>query len=503
MSAILERSAAASSKAEAEEAKFLWPPILISIVLLWLVPMSTSLGLDETGTWWVVKDGLRQTIERAKIWPAGQSILFDSILLAVRAVAGDSDFAMRAPSVAAMGIALILLYRLGRKFFGPLAAMFSCLVFITLRDVVYVASTVRPYALGLLFVIAAMLALVNWIDTGKFRHGAAYSILAALTVHAHYFLGVMFLVHAMYLFARIRGGTSSIGWKQVLLGWLGSAVFLLPAAPFALSLNAARSQHVYLPTPDVETALTSLVPILLTGAFAVAILLRIVARKPVTISADFSGLPVWLCAAWALVPPGITFLISLMTPLKLFAPRYYVAFTPGLALFAAYLFQMLGPRSLRLLIAAALTVAAVLSFAINERATRGTVDFRGAARAIREHVGQQDTPVLVVPGFREGETVQAVLNPAITDVLFAPYLRYNFGALVRLPASFEPEAEAYIDKTFADSLVHQHEFFIAGLMLSERYQDWLRARAKPFGFRSRVFGNYGGVEVMIFARGGS
>ena len=50
---------------ERAAARFLFPPIVLCILLLWIVPMRTSLGGDEAGNWWVVKDGLKQTWERS------------------------------------------------------------------------------------------------------------------------------------------------------------------------------------------------------------------------------------------------------------------------------------------------------------------------------------------------------------------------------------------------------------------------------------------------------
>ena len=43
-----------------------------AIVLLWFGLITSSFWLDETGTWWIVKDGPAQAIHRALQW-SGQS----------------------------------------------------------------------------------------------------------------------------------------------------------------------------------------------------------------------------------------------------------------------------------------------------------------------------------------------------------------------------------------------------------------------------------------------
>ena len=66
--------------AEWEETRYLLPPLILGIVLLWIVPMGSSLGLDESGNWWVVKDGVREMLARARVWPGGQSQKLANIL---------------------------------------------------------------------------------------------------------------------------------------------------------------------------------------------------------------------------------------------------------------------------------------------------------------------------------------------------------------------------------------------------------------------------------------
>lgn len=50
MTAIAAPELSASRHAsEREECRYLWPPLVLSIVLFWFVPLGSSLGLDESG----------------------------------------------------------------------------------------------------------------------------------------------------------------------------------------------------------------------------------------------------------------------------------------------------------------------------------------------------------------------------------------------------------------------------------------------------------------------
>ena len=59
--------------------------ILTAVVIfsLWLMPLVSSLWLDELGTWWVVKDGAGDAVHRALTFH-GQSPLYYLIVWAAR-----------------------------------------------------------------------------------------------------------------------------------------------------------------------------------------------------------------------------------------------------------------------------------------------------------------------------------------------------------------------------------------------------------------------------------
>jgi mannosyltransferase len=516
MSAVLEAPIAAGQSSEREECRLLRVPLVLAIVAVWIIPLSTSLGLDETGTWWVVKDGLREALQRAHVWPAGLSIVFDAAVIGMRSLFGDSDVAMRLPALLAMLAALWFLYRLGEKLMGPVGAMLSCLVFATLHDVVEVASTVRPYGFGLAFTIAGMLALHGWIESGRLRYGIAYVALSALTLHSHYFLAEIFPVQAVYAYIRLRRGTSRIGMAQLLAAWCGCAVLVLPLVPFMVSLHSARSTHVYLGNPTIAELAAALAPVTLAGTLAACALITLgtgrsfsvqdhttqdhttqdhATPEPAAASAKL------LIAAWAALPMIIAFLISDFSPIRIFAPRYYIASTPGLALAAGYLLSCVRPRPLRLFAASSIVVCSVLAYDINERAARGTVDWRGMAAAINRHGGPPDTPILAAPGFAEAAPLASIFDPKRSEVLFAPYLRYPIrGKLIRLPADFSLEAQPYVESIVRESLIGRDEFFVVGLAGAGQYCNWLDGRLRGEGFSSRLFGNFGGVGVFQFER---
>ena len=488
--------------AEWEEARYLLPPLILGIILLWIVPMGTSLGLDESGNWWVVKDGVREMLVRAQIWPGGQSVLFNFLVIGARSIGGDSDVAMRIPSLLmAMGT-LVLIYRLGKRLAGPLAAMFSCLIFVAMREVIYVASTVRPYALAILLVTGAMLALTNWLDSGKLLYAGIYAVLAALTAYATYLYCMMFLVHAAYAIWRMRMGNTPVRPAALLGAWIASGVLMLPLAAQVLSAYSKRAGETYLSTPTVGEILASIVPPVLAGAIGLGLILALALRKAV--AGSLQQYPhSWVLAVWALTPPAIILLLGFVTDLQLFAGRYYLANAPGVALALGLILSALEPIWLRRFMASAIVISAVLMYGVNEHFMRGLYDYRGAVAAVREQVKDEpETPVIMMSGFTESQKLANVLDPTLSQPLFAPLLRYNIsGHLVYVPSSPLEEDNPYIDRVFATTLRNQRKFVVVGLLNAEFLRLWLLGRGRDLGFHIRSHQSYGGVVVTVFERG--
>ena len=68
-----------------------------------------------------------------------------------------------------------------------------------------------------------------------------------------------------------------------------------------------------------------------------------------------------------------------------------------------------------------MAICAVLQFGLNEHFMRGLFDFRGASAAVRERLGaSQNTPVIVVPLFFEGEKLAEILIPPYPTCCFRP-----------------------------------------------------------------------------------
>jgi hypothetical protein len=80
----------------------------------WIMPLHSSLWLDETGTYWTAKDALSKAMERIFEAQVSSSPIHSVIESAfIKLPVSSPEIALRIPSVAAIMISIWLVYRLG------------------------------------------------------------------------------------------------------------------------------------------------------------------------------------------------------------------------------------------------------------------------------------------------------------------------------------------------------------------------------------------------------
>ena len=157
--------------------------IAVLAVGVWALPLGSSLWLDETGTFWVIRGSLANTIEAAARYHC-QTPAYYVLEWLIRQIAGANEIALRAPSFGAMLITLWLLYRLAVRLGDASQGMPTVIAFAVLSPVAFAASDARPYAIALMFSVASTLALVRWLDRSD--GGTLYVVLVAAAITVHY-----------------------------------------------------------------------------------------------------------------------------------------------------------------------------------------------------------------------------------------------------------------------------------------------------------------------------
>lgn len=470
---------------------------------LWLAPLGSSLWLDETGTYWTIQDGLTGIAGRSYSPP--QSLVYFYIAGTAAALGGASEVVLRLPSVAAMGLAALLLYRLGRRLLGREGALWAALVFVCWKEVAFAACDARAYALGVLAVVAAALMLVRWLDTGSYRDGLCYAALASLTAYLHDLFAVMFLVHAGYAAYVFGTGRRPVRPANAAAVCAASGILLLPLLAGFGKLVARGSIFSYAAQAETSQLFASFAPPVVLGSILAGLLLAYFVQ-PAGRLAEARGRPerMLLMVLWAAVPPVALFAISLVTPYEVFVPRYFLCHVPGLALLAGWALRSIAPAHKQVIVAGALAAGALAGFGSLRHATFAHTgeNWRDANRAAARMVRESRMPVVVHSGFVL--PVNEVLHGdslAISRYL-APLSLYPIpGEIIPLPYEPGQEAEQYLERLAADRLAGANRFLLVSRGGNGVVAAWLEGRfAGTFErTRTRQFGN---IALLLFERRG-
>ena len=469
--------------------------VAIAVVDLWILPIRSSFWLDETATFWVVKDGLANLLLRSN-WAGSQSPLYYLTVWLALIAGGRHEWVLRLPSLVALIVAAGLLYRLAARLFDPASARLAVLSFACSGAVAFAASDARPYALGLCLLIVSAWLLVRWLDTGGARYAAGAMLFSALTIYAHYMFGPVLVVLASYgVWRALREGRIRV-WELATVG-IGAFVLLLPLVAQLRNVFQNRAVHSFSGTPDLRALFASIAPPVLAGSLAVGLLLALLFHP----EQDRGPAPrrdsVFLAAGWALGPPLLLFAISVLSPSKLFVPRYYISCIPGQCLLAGWLARSLAGGPGQRIVATVLVVSSIFSFG---SAYHSDEDWSGAMRRI-DSESSADLPVLVASGFVEATDPKALEDPKLRDVLFAPQQMYPLrGKLIRLPYRLDEESAKYVERLLP--ALEQEDRFVLEVHRSQGlpFELWLRGRLAPEGFRSESLGDFGSVAVFRFSR---
>lgn len=472
-----------------------------AVLMFWVLPIRSSFWLDETGTYWIIKDGLANAFARAMHW-SGQSPLYYVIAWLAHLAPGRTEVMLRLPSLIAMIAAAWLLHKLSVRLFDEETGRFAVLVFVCSEQVAFAAADARPYALALLLLIASAWMLVCWLDSGRLLYGAGYVFLAALTVYAHVLLAIALAGHAIYSFYRSRG-VSAVRPTAALAAFLGAGLLCLPLAPQLLAMYRTRGSHAFAGGPNINEFLAAMAPPLLAAPVALGLLIGWLASARRSSKGDKSFPAsrdgVILAASWALLPLTTLYLFSVFSRSDLFLPRYYVSAAPGLALLFGWWMRAAGKIPARPLAAAGLVICATLSFGSPQH---GDADWAGAMAKVRALTARGDTPVLVASGFLEATDPDTLTAPGLQEVLFAPLALYPAGGrLIGLPIRLDDKSVPYLETVVQTDLQHRARFvLVCEWQQKVTYELWLRGRLAPLGFRSESQGNFGDVGVFLFRR---
>jgi hypothetical protein len=461
------------------------------VIQLWFGLISTSFWLDETGTWWIVKDGVAEVVQRSFSW-SGQSPLFYLLAWLSSRLFGLNEIALRLPSVLAMSGAIYFLYRIAERLYDRASA--AVVAFVFLCVVSFYAIDARPYALAMLCLTVSIWALLRWLETNRPLDAILYVIAGALVVYAHCIMSLGLGAGIIYGFAAARKQPRQLAWLGLLE--VATALLCAPSTPQLMIFYATRSAHTIIGLPGVGGLLAGFVPCSLAGAFIIIVWICLVFRRDAGIAGKCTGLAGLLVGTWALFAPLFLFLLPVASDLRLFVDRYYSSALPGQALLVGGLLSSIQLPRVRKALILVLGAAAILTQGRFTANSHGNEDWRAAMGFIGNET--VSAPVLLVSSFAEATDFRSLRDPKLHDVLFAPELLYGEPARsIQLPHSFPVNETKELERS-TEQLDNQRRFYLLNNTPDLSYQLWLMGR---FGSRcnAETTGqNFGNVWLVRF-----
>ena len=314
-----------------------------------------------------------------------------------RALAGESEAALRFPSAVAGVLAVLAIYLLGHRLYSEAEGLAAALFTAVLRWPVHYSQDARGYSLLLLF--STLSAYFWWgcfrslRSSGRLPLGQAvgYVLSAVACCYLHYF--------GLFLVAFQAVALLLLAPRAVLRAFLLYTPVALAYLPWLPAMLNQTGMDFWLWPPTYIDVLW-----FLRDLFNYSIALLIVAFTLLLLGAlralyDMQGrrpnldqlLPGGLLVAWFVVPPALIFALSYAW-MPLFFPRFLIICLPAVyLLLARSVFRLFGDRLLVGVVVAAALAALFLShliFSVDYYAVAENEQYREAAA----YAASQDDP---------------------------------------------------------------------------------------------------------------
>jgi mannosyltransferase len=461
------------------------------VIQLWFGMLSTSFWLDETGTWWIVKDGPAEAVRRSLSW-SGQSPFFYLIAWFSSRLFGLNEIALRIPSMIAMSGATYFLYRIAERIFDRASAAIVAFVFICTAS--FYAVDARPYALAMLCLTASTWALIRWLDTNRPLDAILYATAATMVVYAHCILSLGLGAGFIYAVVTVRKEPRRLAWVGLLA--VAIAALSTPLVPELRMFYATRSSHTFTGLPAAADLLAAFIPCSLAGSLILLTWIYMNVRGEAGIAGKCTAPAALLVGAWSLLAPLFLFLLPVFSELRLFVDRYYSSALPGQALLAGGLLSSIQRSAVRKALIVVLGAGSILAQGTLSVSSHGNDNWRDAMAFLGKEA--RSAPVLLVSPFAEGVDFRSVEDPKLREILFAPELLYGMpAASIRLPHILTGRETAGLEK-IAEQLGSERRFYLVNDKPDRSYELWLLGRLGARCTSEAIGHNFGYVWISRF-----
>jgi hypothetical protein len=466
----------------------------------WFIAIQAPLGLDETGSYWQISAGF------SKIWHRQSSALefpaYSYILWLTTKLIGNSEVALRIPSIIAMVAATYLLYLAAKELFEFDLAIIATVIFCLHPVILYASIDIRPYAFAALATNAAIYILLRLRNSDSNLLAVMFGLAAASIVWFHY-LFIDILPALVLCFFVVKNFGQKTTWRQFGFAFTAFAVAFLPVIPAYLRLLRTSKTHIYELAPKISDLAWTFMPgrffFVLCGTAFIAFLVNALSQRPCA-SNRLEGRRIFLGASLAFIPILTLYGISVGTSIHTFATRHRLDAIPGIAICWALFLNLFYSRNVRLLFCATLVAVSALQIFNSPFSKLRQPTLKYALDAAERNVEIDNAPVLMCSGFVESNYVTMPSAESVKDsAIFAPISYYGFnGTVIPLPQRINEQTLRIGSSFLKDAVKKHHRFIVVGNYV-DCYEtfEWFTQNAFATHTVHQI-GVFDGTEVLEF-----
>ena len=474
--------------------------VVVAGILLRLDGLTSSLWLDEFGTFWVVEGNFVTMLERAWVFQ-GQSPLYYAFPWMSRQVFGDSELALRLPSLLFGCLSVIAVYSSAGAMGGPTAGLYAAALFWLSVPAVQYTVDARPYSLVMFTVAVALAGFSYAVRFGTRRARLAWIVGGAAVAWSHY-LHYPLVLGLYVAYAVLPALRSRYSMRRFAIDGMAQFALVSLCAPQILALMARRGTLSWISDFNYAVLLEPIWPLLIGIVVGVAQLAR---RGDATVEAVLRR-ALLICAAVQLtVIAGAS-----LAGMNLLSGRYVTSvLIPAVVFVATALARAKAESVIATVSVFAIATGAVFASTKESRGSfsgNGFQDWRTAVDDLSARIGHEGKAlVLFRSGFVEEDLIPLGSPP---PAVFAPLRspgRAPFATTV-VPLNFRwahPLRDTYFNTVIAPKADEASVFFVIGARgdatvgsYMTKVVEWMHSR---WPGRHRVRRTpYGGVELIEF-----
>ena len=482
-------------------------PLLIGVGILLvrsILHLGNSLWLDETITAWVVKDGLRDLVDRAMDFQ-GQSPFYFLGPWCVTKALGFHEWTLRLPSLVINLFTVAALYQLFRHLAGRTVASYSAAMFAIIAACSSQLQSARPYALAVCCFSLSLLFLTRWALTARWTMMLGFALSTSAVLYAHYLFGLGFPLYVIVLV--YLGKRSLISRKQLLAAVILCAVLALPAV-WQLRLLASKASLYSFSGSPTFSSWTNTISLDWSTISLLSLVTAVWVIQPGLRARNAHGYaPPLLLALCLWVYPSIALAASsLITGTPVFVQRYGLYCVVGESFLQGIALCLIGSERLRKIVFVVASTIAILGSPADEFFGE---DWRAALRDIPTTLSEPSVALLAT-GMIETKDPRWILDPLKRDYLLAPTRIYPVTmetSLIPLALIHLPPESVFMEQDRAVIAGAKRIFLLAPKKLPflvhiDRDADVIRIPwIDPYqDLRVRSFKSYVGISVIELER---